>query len=294
MGAAQGTDWQEAPVVIKLGGELLTRPHPLSGLMADVVALRRAGLRVVLVHGGGPQADVLAAALGHVPRKVDGRRITTDTDLDIATYLYGGALNLTILAELARLGAKGMRVCGLDGGLFKAVRRPPVTRTGPDGTSEVVDFGHVGDLTGVDSAVLSLLLAADMVPVVAPLADDGAGGILNVNADTVATAVAIAIGASRLVLLTNVPGIMDANRAVLPTLTAAAAERLIADGTINGGMIPKVHNALYAVRQGIGGVHVMDGRAAVSPLLGLLAEAPSGTMFTAAAPARPVLEESHG
>jgi len=238
---------------------------------------------VVLVHGGGPQADALAARLGHEPRKVDGRRVTTDTDLAIATYLYGGELNLTILAELARLGVRGLRASGVDGGLLRAVRRPPVARALPGGGHETVDFGHVGDLVGVDPTVLKVLLAADLVPVVAPLADDGAGGLLNVNADTVATAVAVALGAARLVLLTNVPGILDGAKAVIPGLDEPTAERLIADGTIGGGMIPKVHNALAAVRQGIGSVHIMDGRAEPSPLRGLLTSSPPGTVFTAAA-----------
>ncbi len=282
--------WHGETVVIKLGGELITAPAPLDGLLADVVALERAGVRVVLVHGGGPQADALAAQLGHEARKVDGRRVTTATDLVIATYLYGGALNLAVLGALMRQGGRGMRASGLDGGVVRAVRRPPVERQGAGGAVETIDFGHVGDVTRIDTAPLLMLLANGLTPVVAPLAADETGAILNMNADTVATQVALALGAAALVLASNVPGVLDAQGAVIPSLDGARAAALIADGTIGRGMIPKVRNALAAADQGVGSVHIVDGRGTPSPLLPLFSRSGIGTAITAHAPS----ETRHG
>ena len=262
--------------VVKLGGELLVDPAARRRLMTDLVALRGPDVRLVIVHGGGPQADALARSLGHEPRKVQGRRITTDTDLAIARYLYGGALNLDILADLAALGVSGLRVSGVDGDLLRAVRRPPVVM--PGAGEEPVDFGHVGDVTGVNPAILELLLGHGHVPVVSPLAHDGQGSILNVNADTVATTVARALKASRLVLLTGVPGVLDAGGRVIPHLDRPSVERLIAGGVLTGGMIPKVRNALEGVEAGIGAVHVLD----VAGLPTLTSPAPAGTMIVAA------------
>jgi acetylglutamate kinase len=277
-------DWEETTFVLKLGGEILTLPDRLEGILRDAVALKRAGIRVVLVHGGGPQADRLAKDLGHEVCKVNGRRITTDRDLDIAKYLYGGALNLELISALARCGERGIRVSGLDGGLVLAQRRPPL-RSSEDGT--VIDFGHVGDILSVDPAILTLLLSNGYVPVVAPLAGDRAGAIFNVNADTVASAVAQALGAAKLILLTNVPGILDHAGQVLPSLDSRLAARLISEGAIRGGMIPKVQNALSALEGGVPSVHVLDGMAPESLLLKLLTPEPVGTLLTAE-------EESHG
>lgn len=282
--------WQGATVVVKLGGELLFTPHPLEGILEDVVSLQRLGIRVVLVHGGGPQADALAKALGHEARKVNGRRITTDTDLAIAKYLYGGTLNLEIISVLSRLGTRGIRVSGLDGGLILACRRPPTRIVTEDGVERDLDFGHVGDILEVDPAILTLLLDNGYLPVVAPLANDRSGAVLNVNADTVASEVAKALGASKLILLTNVPGILDGAGQVLPRLDQPTAAKLIAEGTLRGGMIPKVQNALSAVERGVSCVHVLDGMAHASLLLKLFTPEGVGTMFTA----ETTLEKGHG
>jgi acetylglutamate kinase len=243
--------------VVKLGGEQLIDAAGLHSLLGHLAALRSQGCRLIVVHGGGPQADALAALLGHQARKVQGRRITTDRDLEIATYLYGGALNLAIIAGFARHGVSALRVCGLDGGLITARRRPPSILEGSPTGAEPIDFGHVGDVVAVEPRLLGLLLDAGYVPVISPLAGDGQGAILNINADTIASTIATALAAEHLVLVTNVPGILDASGAVIARIDRSTAQRLKAEGVLTGGMIPKVDSALAAVEQGVGAVHIV-------------------------------------
>ena len=195
--------------VIKLGGEVVLNSAGLDALAADIAVLVREGISLTLVHGGGPQADALAARLGHTPQKVNGRRITTDTDLEIAKMAYGGSINLELLGALRRHGVRGVGLSGVDANLLTVTRRPPrLVRDATDGSEALVDFGHVGDIVDVDATVLHLLCAARMVPVVASLAADNDGAIYNVNADSVAASLAGAFDAAKLFLLTNVGGVL--------------------------------------------------------------------------------------
>ena len=272
------------PVVVKLGGEIMRHAEALDALGADVAALTAAGQPLVLVHGGGPQADALAARLGHRVRKVAGRRITDDDALEVAKMVYGGSINLELLGVLTGHGARPVGLSGVDGGLVRVTRRPPVRVAAPEGgVEEEVDFGHVGDVAGSDPALLHLLLGAGYVPVVASLAADEGGALYNVNADTIATTIARALGAPALVLLTNVPGILrdPANPATrLPVVDPAQIAALIADGTISGGMLPKVQNALDALGGGVPEVWILDGTAPHS-LRDALAGPGAGTRVTA-------------
>ena len=249
--------------VVKLGGEIMQHAAALDALAADAVALAQAGIRLVLVHGGGPQADALAARLGHSVRKVAGRRVTDDDALAVAKWVYGGSSNVELLGALKGHGGRGVGLSGVDGDLITVQRRPPLAITNPQtGAPEWVDFGHVGDVTAVDGALIETLWGGGYLPVVASLAADRAGAIYNVNADTVATTLAVALAAHGLLLLTNVPGILRdrADPASLVThADAATIQALIAAGTIAGGMLPKVQNALAAITAGVAQVQILDG-----------------------------------
>ncbi|HEX9991080.1 MAG TPA: acetylglutamate kinase [Chloroflexia bacterium] len=270
--------------VVKLGGEVMLNAAGLRALSADIATLARSGVGVVIVHGGGPQADALAAKLGHRVRKVAGRRVTDDDALEVAKMVYGGSINLELLAALRAAGAQGVGLSGVDATLITATRRMPVVvRDQHTGTDEMVDFGHVGDIAAVDVSLVDLLLGAGYVPVVASLAADDEGNLYNVNADTVAQALAVALHADRLYLLTNVPGILldpTDPGSLLPICTREQAERLIRQGVISGGMLPKVLNCLQALADGVRQVQILDGTQERSLLLESLApNAEVGTLL---------------
>jgi acetylglutamate kinase len=270
--------------VVKLGGEVMLNAAGLRALSADIATLAQSGVSVVVVHGGGPQADALAAKLGHRVRKVAGRRVTDDDALEVAKMVYGGSINLELLAALRAAGAQGVGLSGVDATLVTVTRRPPVlVRDQHAGTGEMVDFGHVGDIAAVDVALLDLLLGSGYVPVVASLAADQEGNLYNVNADTVAQALAVALHADRLYVLTNVPGILldpaDPG-SLLPVCTRQQAEALVEQGVISGGMLPKVLNCLQALADGARQVQILDGTQERSLLLESLApDAEVGTLL---------------
>ncbi len=271
-------------IVVKLGGEVLLNSPGLDSLAGQVAALVRDGVGVVVVHGGGPQADALAARLGHRVRKVAGRRITDDDALEVAKMVYGGSINVELVAAVSRHGARAVGLSGVDAGLIRVTRRPPTPVLDPaTGTEEWVDFGHVGDVRSVDVWILELLMGAGCVPVVASLAADHQGRIYNVNADTVAQALAVALGACRLVLVTNVPGILrdpSDPASVLPVCTPRDIQAMVAAGAISGGMLPKVHNCIAALRAGVRAVHILDGTLPHPPLLDSIRGGTAGTLVS--------------
>lgn len=245
--------------VVKVGGSVLKKPQTLQGIAADVGALHQLGVRVVVVHGGGPQATELARRLGHEPQIVAGRRITSEADLEVAKMVYAGKLNLELISALGAVGLRAIGLCGSDGDFLKARRRP---RSTPPGGSEPVDWGHVGDLSEVDPRLLRLLLDGEYVPAICSLASDGQGGVLNVNADSVAAHVAVALQADKLLLLTDTAGILDDAKdpgSVLSTATPADIEARRAAGKIFGGMLPKVDACLHALHGGVRRTHILDG-----------------------------------
>jgi acetylglutamate kinase len=264
-------------LVVKLGGEVMLNAQGLDSLAADFALLSREGVGVVVVHGGGPQADTLAKQLGHTVRKVAGRRVTDDGALEVVKMVYGGSINVELLARLKKHGARGVGLSGVDADLISVTRRP-VTRVKDSETEEEewVDFGHVGDIASVDASLLELLLEAGYVPVVASLAADGEGNIYNVNADTIAQALAVALGATRLVLVTNVPGILrdpTDPATLVPTCTPAKIDALVERGIISGGMLPKVQNCIEALSAGVSSVQILDGTMDRPPLLdGLISD----------------------
>jgi len=238
-------------VVVKLGGAILADPTAVAEVWRGVAAL---DAPAVLVHGGGPQATALARRLGHEPRIVAGRRVTSDLDLDVALWTLRGELNARLVAAARPAGVTAVGVSGADGGLVTVVRRPPREVDG-----ETVDFGHVGDVQSVDPALLAALLDAGFTPVVASVCADAAGALYNVNADTVAYEIALALGAERLDLVTEAGGVRrDAAdpATALRQLAAAEVEAGVAEGWIAGGMRPKLEVALDALRRGVPAVRV--------------------------------------
>lgn len=245
--------------VVKVGGSVLKKPSTLQGIAADVGALHQLGVRVVLIHGGGPQATELARRLGHEPTIVAGRRVTGDQDLEVAKMVYAGKINLEIIAALGGVGLRAIGLSGSDGDFLRARRRP---RSTPPGGTEPVDWGHVGDVTEVDARLLRLLLEGDYVPAICSLASDGQGAVLNVNADSVASHVAVALKADKLMLLTDTAGLLDDPKdpeSVLSTATPQDIEVRRAAGKIFGGMLPKVDACLLALRGGVARTHILDG-----------------------------------
>lgn len=271
---------QPTRFVIKLGGEVMLNAQGLDSLAAQVASLARDGVQVVLVHGGGPQADSLASSLGHSVRKVAGRRVTDDDALSVARMVFAGSINTEILATLLKHGAQPVGLSGIDAGIVKVTRRPPVRYN-----DEWVDFGHVGDVQSVNTALLDVLLENSYTPVIASLAADTEGNIYNVNADTVAQAIAVALRADRLVILTNVPGILRDHTdpsTLISFCTAEEVNALIENGTISGGMLPKVRNCIEALEAGIPHVQILDGTTADPQLTShILAEDHrAGTLIT--------------
>ena len=274
--------YRDQVFVVKLGGEVLADPRALDSIAGQVSLLSSLGIRIVVVHGGGPQASALSRRLGDEPRIVAGRRVTDDAALEVAKMVYAGQLNVNLLAALRAHEAQAVGLSGVDADLITAHRRPPVQVVDDGGTPVTVDFGHVGDLDRVDPRVLHTLLEARFVPVVASLAGDGDGHVFNVNADTVAESLAVALHAQKLIFLTGTPGVLR-NREDPASLIAFAdpddLAGLLASGVIAGGMRPKVESCIRAATGGVESTHIIDGRAPDALLLEVFTGAGCGTMI---------------
>lgn len=268
--------------VVKLGGEVLKDRHALDGVAAQVSLLHSLGIRLVVVHGGGPQASALSRRLGAEPVIVAGRRVTDDAALEVATMVYAGTLNTAVLASLRSHQLQGVGLSGVDADLLVARRRPPVQVVDDAGKTVTVDYGHVGDIVSVDPRVLVTLMEARFVPVVASLAGDADGNVYNVNADTVAETVAIALRAQKLVYLTSVPGVLRDPKD--PSSLVAFADpddlaELAKTGALTGGMRPKVEACVRAATGGVERTHIIDGLAPDSLLLEVFTGSGNGTMI---------------
>lgn len=274
--------YRDQVFVVKLGGEVLADPRAVDGIAAQVSLLSSLGIRMVVVHGGGPQATALSRRMGHEPRIVAGRRVTDDDALAVAKMVYAGQLNVDLLAALRAHEAQAVGLSGVDADLITAHRRAPVQVVDDAGKTELVDFGHVGDLDRVDPRVLLTLLEGRFVPVVASLAGDGNGNVYNVNADTVAESLAVALRAQKLIFLTGAPGVLR-DRENPSSLIAFAdpddLAGLLASGVIVGGMRPKVEACIRAATGGVERTHIIDGRVADALLLEVFTGAGCGTMI---------------
>ncbi|WP_446830955.1 acetylglutamate kinase [Candidatus Foliamicus sp.] len=252
--------YRDRVFVVKLGGEVLSRASRIEALVEQAAVLQALGIRVVIVHGGGPQSTELTARLQHEARMVAGRRVTGPEDLKVATYVLNGEVNTRLLSACRACGVSAVGLSGVDAGLVVARRRPPARVEGAG--EEPVDFGFVGDIQEVRPAVLKMLLKKRFLPIVSPLSADANGGLLNINADTVAAAVAVALNAEKLVLTMAAPGILS-DRADTSTLLSyldlAGLRKLQAGGALADGMLPKAAAIEAAIKGGVPRVHLVSG-----------------------------------
>jgi len=267
-------------IVVKFGGNAMVDPGLHESFARDVVLMKLVGMNPVVVHGGGPQATTLSKRLGLEPKLVQGRRVTDEETLAIAKMVFAGQINVDILSALRAEGVRAVGLSGVDGDILHAVRRPPTPmRDEATGETQLVDFGHVGDVVGVNQALLALLLDAGHTPVLACIGASPQGGVYNINADVVAGKIAEILKAEKLVMLTNTPGVLDKSGRLLTGLTSRQIDELFAEGTISGGMLPKISSALEAARSGVNAVHIIDGRVDHCLLLEILTDAGVGTMI---------------
>jgi acetylglutamate kinase len=267
--------------VVKIGGAMCGDPAVLRDLAQQLGVLCELGIRVVLVHGGGPQTTAVSERLGLTTTFVDGRRVTSPETLDVAIMTMNGSVNTAILAACRASQVAAIGVSGVDAGLVKAVRRPPQTRE-VDGESRTVDFGLVGDVTAVDPSVITRLLDAQLVPVVSPLAADDQGQVLNVNADTVASSLARALAAEKLVFLTDTPGLLEDRKnpgSLVSYTDVAGLDAFEKRGIIDGGMLPKVKAAKLALQGGVKRVHMVGYKGVSSLLIEVFTNEGAGTLI---------------
>lgn len=267
-------------IVIKLGGHAMVDPSILEKAINDAVLLHYVGMKVVLVHGGGPDITEKMKAMGKEPRFVAGLRVTDRETLEIAQMVLVGKINDGIVSLISKYGARAVGLSGNDGHLMVA-NKMKKQRVRVGGREKEVDLGYVGEIDHVDPTILHTLLDSNYIPVIAPIAMDKSGGSLNINADIAAGEIAIALHASKLINLTDVDGVMDAERKqVFRSLTLSEIAGLIKDGTIAGGMIPKLEASIRAVKGGVESAHVINGNRAHNLLLELFTHAGIGTMIT--------------
>ena len=251
--------------VIKMGGDVLSEPSCLDGLAKDVALLYQLNIRVVLIHGGGPQLSEVAKSMGIESRKVNGRRITDDRMIELAKMVFKGAISTDILGALRRHDVPGIGLSGVDGDLVHAVRRPPTRMFDQEaGEEREVDFQNVGDIASIQPEVLRVLLDNRFVPVVCSLGADSSGQVLNINADTIACEIAASLPAEKLFLMSNVSGVLedlDDKDSRYSYLTVQRVEEMIAQREIAGGMIPKLQSAVRAIQGGVRRAHIINGKA---------------------------------
>ena len=284
-----------ATFIVKCGGEVARDPQALDLLAQDLALAHHVGSRIVVIHGGGPQATELSQKLGHEPQIIAGRRITDDATLEVAKMVFAGSINTDIVGALRRHGLRPVGLSGVDADIIHAVRRPATRMKDPEtGKTRNVDFGHVGDITGVDTLLLRKLVDESYVPVVASLGSDKEGSIYNINADTVAARIAMDMGASKLLLLTDAPGLLenpDDRKSLISHISANRCEEMMKTGAIRGGMMPKIQTLIEAVRGGVARAHILDGKLPHSLLLELFTKDGTGTMVTTREEERRYLDE---
>ena len=271
--------YDEETIVIKYGGHAMGDEHLAREFARDIVLLEQTAINPIVVHGGGPQIEAMLKKLGVQSQYAGGLRVTDEKTLEVVEMVLAGSINKQIVGYINEAGGKAIGLCGKDGNMVVARK---LTRTIVDPGShieKVIDLGFVGEPDKVDVTVLNQILGRELIPVLAPVAAAADGGTFNVNADTFAGAVAGALKAKRLLLLTDVPGVLDKSKQLIKQLSADDARRLIADGTISGGMIPKVETCIDALERGVEGVVILDGKVPHAVLLELFTELGAGTLI---------------
>jgi acetylglutamate kinase len=267
-------------IVVKFGGNAMVDPDLHESFARDVVLMKLVGMNPVVVHGGGPQIGALLEQLNISTEFIDGMRVTDSRTMDVVEMVLGGSVNKQIVSSINRNGGKAIGVTGKDGQLIRA-KKLSVNRFSPEmGASEIVDIGHVGEVDQIDTEVLNLLQNSDFIPVIAPIGVGRDGTTYNINADLVAGKIAEVMQAEKLMLLTNVSGLLDKSGGTLTGLSTVQVDSLIADGTISGGMLPKIGCALGAVKGGVASAHIVDGRVPHAVLLEIFTDEGIGTLIT--------------
>ena len=271
--------YDEETVVIKYGGHAMGEEHLARAFARDIVLLEQTAINPVVVHGGGPQIEAMLKQVGVESQYAAGLRVTDAKTLEIVEMVLAGSINKNIVGYINEAGGKAVGLCGKDGNMVIA-RKLTRTVVDPDSDIEkVIDLGFVGEPDKVDTTVLMQILGRELIPVLAPVAAAVNGGTFNVNADTFAGAIAGALKAKRFLLLTDVPGVLDKSKTLIKELSVDDARRLIADGTISGGMIPKVETCIEALDRGVEGVVILDGKVPHAVLLELFTELGAGTLI---------------
>jgi acetylglutamate kinase len=271
--------YDEEIIVVKYGGHAMGDEHLARDFARDIVLLEQTAINPIVVHGGGPQIEAMLKKVGVQSQYAAGLRITDAKTLEIVEMVLAGSINKQMVGYINEAGGKAVGLCGKDGNMVVA-RKLTRTVIDPDSAIEqVIDLGYVGEPDKVDTTVLTQILGRELIPVLAPVAAAVNGGTFNVNADTFAGAIAGALKAKRLLLLTDVPGVLDKSKRLIKELSVDDARRLIADGTISGGMIPKVETCIEALDHGVEGVVILDGKVPHAVLLELFTELGSGTLI---------------
>jgi acetylglutamate kinase len=266
-------------IVVKYGGNAMTEPELENSFARDIVLLKTVGLNPIVVHGGGPQIGDLLAKIGKESKFIDGMRVTDAETMDVVEMVLGGLVNKSIVNLINQNGGRAVGLTGKDGNLIGA-KKMFLSKTNDKGETEKVDIGQVGEVAGIRTDVLEMVIKSDFIPVIAPVGVGEKGESYNINADLVAGKVAEALKAEKLILLTNIPGVMDKNKNILTGLSTQDVDALIADGTIYGGMLPKIACALEAVRGGVISAHIIDGRIPHATLLEVFTDAGTGTLIS--------------
>ena len=265
-------------IVIKYGGNAMTDEHLKQCFAQDVVLLKLVGMNPVVVHGGGPQINEMLDKLGKKGVFIQGMRVTDDETMDVVEMVLGGQVNKEIVNLINRHGGKAVGLTGQDGNFIHAQKLLMEDMADP---TKMIDIGQVGEITGIDPSIINFLDSGDFIPVVAPIGVGVDGETYNINADVVAGKLAEILGAEKLILLTNTPGVLDKSGQLLTGLTPKQIDDLVLDGTLSGGMLPKISSALDAARSGVKSVHIIDGRVEHALLLEILTEEGVGTLIKA-------------
>lgn len=266
-------------IVVKYGGNAMTDPELESSFARDIVLLKTVGLHPVVVHGGGPQVDTLLKELGRKSERIDGMRVTDKSTMDIVEMVLGGGVNKSIVSLINKHGGRAIGLTGKDANLIQA-KKMLMQKIDDDGIETPVDLGFVGDVVSVNKDVINMLISSNFIPVIAPLGVDDNGDTYNINADLVAGKVAEFLQAEKLMLLTNIKGVLDRDGKVVTGLTPKKVDAMIEDGTISGGMIPKIGCALDAVRSGVKSAVIVDGRVPHATLLEIFTNEGVGTLIS--------------
>ncbi|MDC7704671.1 acetylglutamate kinase [Vogesella indigofera] len=263
-------------IVVKYGGNAMTDDKLKEDFAKDIVLLKLVGLNPVVVHGGGPQINELLERVGKEGQFIQGMRVTDSETMDVVEMVLGGLVNKEIVSLLNKHGGKAVGITGKDGHFIRASKLFLKSESDED-----IDIGQVGDIEHIDPSLVALLDSHDFIPVIAPIGVGQDGEAYNINADVVAGKLAETLKAEKLVLMTNTPGVLDKQGKLLTGLTAAKVDELFADGTISGGMLPKISSALDAAKSGVNSVHIIDGRVPHALLLEILTDEGVGTMIKA-------------